>query len=88
MVSNACLVHKLSHTVVRLQLHTELRNVLFGASSAVAAQVLPSCMPYDVLKFLALWDYERSLSLEVKYLGLGVWLRLPDRCISPASFMC
>lgn len=69
MVGNACLVHKLSHTAQLLALHSELRSAVFSsavAGHAAARAMLPYHVPNDLLRFLSLWEYERSLSHEVR----------------------
>ena len=52
-----------------LAVHTELRAVLQGRSSTLARSLLPRVVPYDLLKFLALWDYERCLAPEARALS-------------------
>lgn len=56
-----------ARTAELLQLHTELRQALFGSSSVLAKSILPSAIPLDLLKFLKLWDYEGGLSPGVRY---------------------
>jgi len=51
-----------------LDLHTELRRVLFGRSAVLMRLKCgcpPSSITVDVVKLLQLWDYEQSLNPQV-----------------------
>ncbi|GAX74176.1 hypothetical protein CEUSTIGMA_g1625.t1 [Chlamydomonas eustigma] len=79
MLKNACSVHKMSRLYLQMQIHLELKQLMFSTKRHLLHVPFLQPDPAQPLRLVDMWDYEGSLNQQERYLIEGALRREVSR---------